>query len=105
VSEIELGGGTEGDLTFPVPALRLEVRGDMTQDFIRPALGTIVTISGRVTDASGNPVAGAFIGASSSDLTDTPNAAVEASVESGDDGRYTLKVLSGRQYTLTCSPP
>ncbi len=48
---------------------------------------TIVTLSGVLTDSSGNPVAGANVSASSNTTSDT------ASTTSGADGSYSLELL------------
>jgi hypothetical protein len=94
----------EGLLTFPSPASKLELNGDATRDFVKPATTAMVTISGKVTGPDGRAVTNADMTATSSELTDAPNATFLTTVKTKSDGTYTMKVLAGKNYTLTCTP-
>jgi hypothetical protein len=100
-TKVDLGNDVRGFLSFS--SARVEVRSDVKQDFVRPTLGPIVTISGKVTDSRGRPVAGATIEAVSEKLTGAPTARLQVLATSDDDGFYSLRVYSG-QYTITCTP-
>ncbi|HXF04196.1 MAG TPA: carboxypeptidase-like regulatory domain-containing protein [Blastocatellia bacterium] len=102
-TEIRLDG-EEAGLSFPIPGRQKVLTGDSTEDFLRPELGPTVTLSGKVTDSSGRPVADAQISVSSSELVNVPGAAFTNSTETRTDGTYSLKVLPGRQYTVTVTP-
>ncbi|MBI3951957.1 MAG: carboxypeptidase regulatory-like domain-containing protein [Acidobacteria bacterium] len=92
-------------LSFPIPFLGLTLNADRTQNFVTPQLPPFVTISGKVTDATGQPVAGAIVSAFTSKITNTPNAAFSTAVETASDGSYQLRVLSGTEYTVLVCPP
>lgn len=94
-----------GVLGFPLPARQFLARAGAELHFTVPRRGPVVTISGRVTDARGNPVAGAFVLASGTMLTDMPDSSFTAAVLSDNEGTYQIKVIGGRDYTLVCSPP
>jgi hypothetical protein len=100
-TKVDLGDNLQGALSFS--EVRVDVRKDTRQDFIHPATGPIVTITGKITDSSGKPVVGATIEAISEKLTNAPKAGFQVSVKSNNDGGYSLKVLSG-QYTIRCTP-
>jgi hypothetical protein len=77
---------------FPVPDAASELgEGDDPGERIPDGIET-GTVSGRVLDGAGQPLAGAHVSAQGSDQ--------EFSVQSGDDGRYTLRLPVGR-YRLT----
>jgi hypothetical protein len=94
----------EGVLTFPFPASKLELSGDVTRDFVKPTTTAMATISGKVTGPDGKAVANADVTASSSELTEAPNAIFSTTVKTKSDGTYTMKLLAGKNYTLTCTP-
>jgi hypothetical protein len=94
-----------GSLSFPVPGLPLELATDLVQDFLVPPLPGTALISGTVTDGLGQPVAGAAVSASTSLLTNTPNASFTTETVTDSTGRYTLLTLSGTSYTLVVCPP
>ncbi|MEO0249587.1 MAG: carboxypeptidase-like regulatory domain-containing protein [candidate division WOR-3 bacterium] len=90
-------------LSFP-PLLELNLTADRTQNFTVPSLPPFVTISGRVTDSSGQSVAEASISAFTSMVLNTP-AAFSTRTQTDSNGRYELRVLSGHGYTLLVCPP
>ncbi|HXF06253.1 MAG TPA: carboxypeptidase-like regulatory domain-containing protein [Blastocatellia bacterium] len=96
---------TQGVLGFPISTRRFHADAGVELDFTIPPIGPIVTISGRVTDSQGDPVGGAFILASSVMLTDMPDTFFTAGVLSEDDGTFQIKVISGQDYTVVCTPP
>lgn len=102
-TEITLDG-EEAGLSFPIPVRQKVLTGDSTEDFLRPAPGPTVTLSGKVTDSSNRPVAGAQVIVSSSELLNVPAAAFNNGTRTRADGTYSLKVLPGRQYTVTVNP-
>lgn len=104
---IDLDQGDEviSSLTFPVPSQQLNLSTDQTLNFVVPPLPPFVTISGRVTDSSGQPVAEAIVFAFTSMIMNTPNATFSTSVQTGSDGSYQLSVLSGTNYTILVCPP
>jgi hypothetical protein len=95
----------EAMLFFPVPPRERSLMADATQDFVMPELSPFVSLSGRITDERGQPVARASISAFSDALTDVPNAAFSASVEADAQGRYRLPLLRGTRYEITICPP
>jgi hypothetical protein len=90
-------------LSFPL-LLDLNLTTDRIQNFTVPPLPPFVTISGRVTDNNGQPVAGAFISAFTSMVLNTP-AAFSTGTQTDSNGMYELRVLSGNGYTLLVCPP
>lgn len=97
--------GSQGALGFPISSRRFHADTGAELDFTIPPIGPIVTISGRVTDGQGDPVGGAFVLASSIMLTDMQDTFFTAGALSEDDGTFQVKVISGRDYTLVCTPP
>jgi hypothetical protein len=95
----------EAMLFFPVPPRERSLMADATQDFVMPELSPFVSLSGRITDERGQPVARASISAFSDALTDVPNAAFSTSVEADAQGRYRLPLLRGTRYEITICPP
>lgn len=102
-SEITLEG-EDASLAFPLPGRLKVLTSDSTEDFIRPVPGPTVTLSGRVTDSSNRPVADAGVSVFSSDLVNVPDAAFGSGTRTRSDGSYSLKVLPGRQYTVSVTP-
>lgn len=102
-TEIKLDGDEAG-LSFPIPGRQKVLTGDGTEDFLRPEPGPTVTLSGKVTDSSGRPVAGATVVVRSSELVNVPATAFSNGTQTKADGTYSLKVLPGRQYTVTVIP-
>jgi hypothetical protein len=92
-------------LSFPFPFLELDLSTDRIQNFTVPPLPPFVTISGRVTDSSGRPVVGAIVSAFTTRITNTPNAAFSTGTQTGSDGMYQVRVLSGTNYTILVCPP
>jgi hypothetical protein len=94
-----------GSITFPVPAQSLSLGADTANyDFTVPTLPGYVTISGRVTDSSGNPVSGAVVSAISQSITGTPNLLFSTVVQADAGGNYSMSVLSGTNYQLVFTP-
>lgn len=79
---------------------------DTAQNLAVPALPPVVMVSGLVTDALGQPVANASVVAMTSALAGISNAVrFLATVQTRDDGRYQLPVLSGTSYAIMACPP
>lgn len=102
---ISLEEDAGGVLGFPVSSRRFRAESGAELHFTIPPIGPVVTLSGRVTDAQGNPVGGVFVLASSGVLTDMTDVFFTAATLSENDGTYELKVISGRNYSLLCTPP
>lgn len=102
---LALGEEAQGVLGFPLLSRRFRAEAGAELHFTVPPVNSVVTISGRVTDDQGNPIEGAVILASSIALTDVPDTFFTAAALSESDGTYRLVVISGRDYTLVCTPP
>ena len=102
---LALGDEAQGVLGFPLLSRRFQAEAGAELHFTVPPVSSVVTISGRVTDDQGNPVEGAVLIASSIALTEAPGAFFTAAALSESDGTYQVVVLSGRDYTLVCTPP
>lgn len=92
-------------LSFPDPFQAVDLSSDRTQNFTVPPLPAYVMMTGRVTDQNGEPVVGAEIRAFTSTITNTPTTTFQASTQSGANGKYELKVLSGSNYSIQVCPP
>jgi hypothetical protein len=103
--DLSLGQDSQGSLAFPIPPLQLNISGNMTRDFTVPALPQIVTISGTVKTAQGQPVADSLIFGTTSTVTNTPNVAFGSGTQTKSDGTYQLKALSGTGYLMTADSP
>jgi len=101
--EIKLNGN-EAALALPIPPRRKTLTGDSREDFVRPAPGATVTLSGKVTDSSGRPVANATVTVIGTELVNLSATTFSSSTETKADGTYSLKVLPGRNYTVTATP-
>jgi hypothetical protein len=99
------GTTSMGFLSFPVPGTSLTLNSDATNDFTVPSLPTRYTLSGKITDGSGNPVSGAMVMASSSSITGTPTVQFINTAQSDSGGNYSVSVLSGTNYTVYFVPP
>jgi len=95
----------EAMLVFPVPPHERSLMADATQDFVMPELAPFVSLSGRIADERGQPVARASVSAFTDALTDTPNAAFSAGAEADAQGRYHLRLLRGTRYRIEICPP
>lgn len=80
------------------------LRGD-NQNTANPQVGASLntnrSVRGRVTDASGNPVAGVFVGLYSPADTYLPS----YSAATGADGTYAVSGVANRQYRVLFQPP
>jgi hypothetical protein len=90
----------------PVSDNPITITGDATYDFVAPVSGAseFVTISGTVKNPDDAAVSGATVTATSSvlDNATAPGAIfTSTTATTATDGAYSLKVLPGRQYTLT----
>jgi hypothetical protein len=103
--DLDPSNDVSSTLSFPVPLRQVTLMADRTENVTFPPVPPFVTISGRVTDMNGQPVARASVSATTSMITNTPNAAFSTAVLTGGDGRYTARVLSGINYTLLVCPP
>jgi hypothetical protein len=95
---------TDGtSMTFSGSSVTLN---DDTADFdlTVPTLPEQVTISGRVTDGSGNPLQDVSVKAQSSSLTGVPNVSFTNYARTDANGNYSLPVPSGTNYQLTFVP-
>ncbi len=72
--------------------------GSRTCDFIVPVLPAQVSISGRVTDTSGNGVANIYVSVRSSALTGAADTSFYGGARTDSGGNYTVPVLSGTGY-------
>jgi hypothetical protein len=97
---------SQGTVSYTPPLDNpISVNSDATYDFTTPvpAVPSMVTISGKVTDTAGTAVSGATVSATSSQLTGATTGAsfTSTNATTATDGTYSLKVLPGRRYTLT----
>ncbi|MCS6815768.1 MAG: carboxypeptidase-like regulatory domain-containing protein [Blastocatellia bacterium] len=104
-AEVDLDPNDETNPRLSFSFLERALTADTTQNFTLPSLPSFVTLSGRITDQRGQPVARAFVFATTSTLSGTPNAAFTAATEADAQGRYRLRLLSGRAYQITICPP
>jgi hypothetical protein len=102
-----LQGGTTmiGILSFPVNATNVSLSQDTVLNFNLPALPVQVTISGRVTAGSGQPVSGVAVVVSSQSITGAPNLGFSGFAQTDANGNYSLVVLSGTNYQVIFVPP
>jgi protocatechuate 3,4-dioxygenase beta subunit len=63
-----------------------------------------VTLTGKVVDANGRPVANALVSAGTARLDGVPNAAFGAEAYTNAAGEYTLRLLDGRDYSISVYP-
>ena len=96
-----IGTPDEGSLFIPqlLPAPE-QFNLDTLRDFNFPNPPAQVTLSGRVTDSGGNPVADADVEVFSENLQGTPNAFFSAGTDSDASGNYSITVLSGFNYRV-----
>ncbi len=104
---VELLQGTSplGLVSFPLNATPVALGSDTFLNFTLPNVPSTATISGRVTDTSGNGVADVVISASSQSITGASNLAFTAVATSDASGNYSFELLNGTNYTLLFSPP
>lgn len=102
---VALDTSASGILHVAAPGTALGLTTDLTQNLVVPALPPVVTLSGQVTDARGQPVANASIKAVTSTLANVSDAAFFAAAQTRDDGTYALPILSGTDYQIMACPP
>ncbi|MBZ5496161.1 MAG: carboxypeptidase-like regulatory domain-containing protein [Acidobacteriia bacterium] len=101
-----LGSSNGGSsISFPVPPNSTNLSGNATLNLSVPALPATVTISGQVTDASGNGVANTAVFAISQSIAGAPNLSFTASTRTDTNGHYSMVVYSGTNYQITYTPP
>jgi hypothetical protein len=100
------GSSYLGSIVFPNPGSSLNLSADVVNyNFTVPTLPSRVTISGKVTDASNNPVSDVSVLASSQSITNTPNLQFSTFAQTDAGGNYSISVLSGTNYQLVFYPP
>jgi hypothetical protein len=100
------GESLQGAITFPLTPAALNLANDTSgYDFTAPSLPSRVTIAGKVTDSSNNPVNGVTVSLYCESLTNTPNVRFVHSVRTDASGNYSVSVLSGTNYTMVFIPP
>ncbi len=99
------GGFLAARLHYPTFNLRAVVNGTTTVDVELPNLPETVTISGKVTSASGDPLAGVLVSASSRMITRAGGVQFSAAAIADTDGVYRFKILSGTEYAVEFVPP
>ena len=92
-------------ITYPRIPNTITLSGDTVIDFNLPVLPGYVTISGRVTDASGNGVKDVAVDVFGEMLTGAPNTAFSSSTITDAKGNYSVSVISGNNYQLKFTPP
>lgn len=102
---VALDTSPSGILSAAAPGPALALTADVIQNPVVPALPPVVTLSGQVTDALGQPVANAAVKVITSALAGVSNAMFFATAQTGDDGTYALPVLSGSDYQILACPP
>lgn len=85
---------------MPAPTNPFEFPGDLTLDLMFPETPNPVLIAGVVTDPDGAPVSGAFLCASSMELTGAPGTLFNRCTTASKAGAYSVQVLSGINYRL-----
>ena len=79
--------------------------GDTTRDVTIPSIPGTATITGKVTDSAGVPVAGASVDAASAEVTNISAGGFSRNTQTDANGIYSLVVLTGTNYVLTITPP
>ncbi len=101
-----VGTAKEGTLTVPGRGRSPQtLSGDAVLNFTFPVFPPQVTLSGRVTNAAGQPLAGVVVYATSERLTGLAEGiSFTASDVTAPDGRYSLPVLGGSAYRVDFEP-
>ncbi len=103
---VDLDTSPRAILYIAAPGPEIALTSDVAQNLIVPALPSVVTVSGQVTDALGQPVADAVVKVMTVALEGIPKAATFfATAPTQDDGTYTLPVLRGTSYAMMACPP
>lgn len=107
VPATRIGLEDEGGVLAPLFGnLRRSFNANGTQDLPVPDFPAQVVLSGTVTGPTGLPLAGATVTASTwGGLDGAPDASFSASTETDAQGRYSLAVLKGVNYTIDVDPP
>ncbi len=103
---VDLDTSPRSILSIAAPILEVALTTSATQNLVVAALPPVVTLSGRVTDALGQPLANAAVVVMTSTLVGMSNTArFSAMSQTQDDGTYALPVLSGTSYAVMACPP
>ncbi len=94
----------EGIFFSPPGGSALDVVGNTTFDVITPGLPGRVTLSGRVTDLSGHPVANTSVSVTSDSITGAPGVSFMTYANTDSSGNYSISVLSGTNYRVVFTP-
>ncbi len=95
-----------GLMTVPGRGRNLQnYTADAVLNFTFPAFPAEVTLSGRITNAAGQPLQGIIVTASSENLTGLlEGISYSGTAVTNEQGRYTLPVLSGAAYRVDFTP-
>jgi hypothetical protein len=93
-----------GMVSYPVTMSTVNLPGNATYNFTVPSLPVQVTVSGRVTDNSGNGVADVSVSAYTESLTGAANTAFSAGSTTDSNGNYSFNILSGTNYQMSFDP-
>lgn len=77
---------------------------DEVQDFVLPNIPPTADVTGRVTNALGEELAGVQVVATSNQLTGVSGLSFSSKATTDSSGNYTINVVSGGGYTLTYNP-
>ena len=108
VPATDIGTDNAGVMAAPLPGTNRTSfdQEQNTLDLALPAFPTVYSLSGSVTGPTGGPVAGATVTATTiGGLDGAPNAEYSQTTLTDAAGHYSLKVLSGSNYTLEVLPP
>lgn len=102
---VKQGSTSIGTAWYPTTGLQQVLSGNQTLDFNVPTFPGVVTISGTVTNGSGQGLANIGVTASSQQLTGAMSVGFSAAATTDSNGRYSMVVLSGIEYTINFVPP
>jgi hypothetical protein len=95
---------TEHIVFSPSGGNLVHVSGATTVDLTFPELPGTVTLSGKVTDPSGYPVAGTTVIASSNFIAGAPGVVFANAARTDNGGNYSITLLSGTNYQVVFDP-
>jgi hypothetical protein len=93
-----------GTVSYPVTMSTVNLTANAAYNFTVPSLPAQVTVSGRVTDNSGNGVGDVTVSAYTDSLTGAANTAFSAGSTTDSSGNYSFKILSGTNYQMSFDP-